>query len=343
MLELFFCSEPLFLYPPLFILLTHRYRMETAFDELTILKYFHVFKEYCKCLSKEPEKLELTGEEFIQIPCLAVNPLRDQFLRCIPSKSGAGNHMGNVDFSAFMRLLAVTNGDARVAEKLKFAFQMYDMDGDGKIHIDDLVGYLSLVTDFDEDTTQQVEEYQEFVKKAAKKTFEELGRDDFLRLEDFAKTLLHSDFAHKYVLAMPLNKPLKTIQKKIDKVKVALEAEKQRMANANERRQKTFDSTPEGKELIKEKEEKEEKDKAEAEEKKKKEEEEKKKKEEEKKQKEEEEKKKKEEERIKKEKAAAKAAATTAAAAAAATTAQDGQAWGDEDDYYDGDDYQGDY
>ena len=40
---------------------------------------------------------------------------------------------------------------------------MYDMDGDGKIHIDDLVGYLSLVTDFDEDTTQQVEEYQEFI------------------------------------------------------------------------------------------------------------------------------------------------------------------------------------
>ena len=75
--------------------------METAFDELTILKYFHVFKEYCKCLSKEPEKLELTGEEFILIPCLAVNPLRNQFLRCIPSKSGAGNHMGNVDFPAF--------------------------------------------------------------------------------------------------------------------------------------------------------------------------------------------------------------------------------------------------
>ena len=226
------CPEPFFstpcIYPPLFFFLAHSYRMETAFDELTILKYFHVFKEYCKCLSKEPEKLELTGEEFILIPCLAVNPLRDQFLRCIPSKSGAGNHMGNVDFPAFMRLLAVTNGDARVAEKLKFAFQMYDMDGDGKIHIDDLVGYLSLVTDFDEDTTQQVEEYQEFIKKAAKKTFEELGRDNFLRLEDFAKTLLHSDFAHKYVLAMPLNKPLKTIQKKIDKVQVDLEAEHQR-------------------------------------------------------------------------------------------------------------------
>ena len=116
--------------------------METAFDELTILKYFHVFKEYCKCLSKEPEKLELEAEEFLQIPCFAVNPLRNQFLRCIPSKSGNGSHTGNVSFAAFMRLMAVTNGEARVAEKLKFAFNMYDMDGDGRIEIEDLVHYL---------------------------------------------------------------------------------------------------------------------------------------------------------------------------------------------------------
>jgi Ca2+-binding EF-hand superfamily protein len=277
------------------------FKMETAFDQVTILKYFHIFKEYCKCLSKEPEKLELTGEEFIQIPCLAVNPLRDQFLRNIPSKSGSESHKGNVDFAAFMRLLAVTNGEARIGEKLKFAFQMYDMDGDGKVAMEDLIQYLTVATDFDEDTKQQVEEYKAFIEEAARTTFEELGRDDFLRIEDFAKTLLHSDFAHKYVLYIPLNKPLKSIKKNIEKAKDDIEAEKERIKKEDERRQLLYDLTPEGKEEIKEREEKEAKEKEEKEEQKKKEEEEKKKKEEEeKKKKEEEEKKKKEEEEKKK-------------------------------------------
>ena len=168
-----------------------------------------VWKNYCECLqdkSKDEKKtdggerneLALTGEEFLRIPCFAISPLRHQFLRCIPSKRGAGSHKGDVDFEAFMRLMAVTNGESRAADKLKFAFQMYDMDGDGKIATDDLVMYLEAVTDFDEDTKQQQEEYKEFIKKAAKTTFEELGRDDYLRIEDFAKTLLHSDFGHKY-------------------------------------------------------------------------------------------------------------------------------------------------
>tara|TARA_B100000780_G_C21073799_1_gene432191 strand:+ start:190 stop:825 length:636 start_codon:yes stop_codon:yes gene_type:complete len=165
------------------------FKMETAFDEITILKYYHVWKNYCECLADLENKgiirgeLELTGEEFLNIPCFAISPLKKQFLRCVPSKNGSGNHTGNVDFPAFMRLMAITNGDARVADKLKFAFQMYDMDGDGKVEIEDLILYLTAVTDFDEDTKQQQEEYKEFIIRAAKTTFEELGRDDFLRIE----------------------------------------------------------------------------------------------------------------------------------------------------------------
>ena len=252
------------------------YRMETAFDLLTILKYFHIWKEFCKCLAKdhekEPDKLELTGEEFLQIPCIAISPLKNQIIRSIPSKNGTGCHVGDIDFSAFMRLTAVTNGDARMADKLKFAFQMYDMDGDGKIEMHDLIQYLTAVTDFDEETKQQQDEYKEFIKKAAKTTFEELGRDDFLRMEDFQKTLLHSDFAHKYVLALPLNN-VGDVAKEIEKVKKDLEIEAARLVKAEEVRQARYDATPEGKEATKQKEEEEEKKQKEEEEQKKKDEE----------------------------------------------------------------------
>ena len=63
------CPEPFFstpCFPPCF--LAHSYRMETAFDELTILKYFHVFKEYCKCLSNSClgiDTLGTTAERFL--------------------------------------------------------------------------------------------------------------------------------------------------------------------------------------------------------------------------------------------------------------------------------------
>ena len=192
-----------------------------------------------------------------------------------------------------------------------------------------------VVTDFDADTKQQVEEYKLFIKTAATTTFEELGRDDFLRMEDFAKTLLHSDFAHKYVLPIPLNKPVKNIQKKIDKVKANLEAEEERLKKAVERRQTLYDATPEGKEEIKNKEEKEAKEEEEEKEQKKKEKEEKTKKEaEDKKIAAEEQKKKNAEAQVKRQKAAA--AATAAAAAAAAQVAADNQGWGGggEDDGY---------
>ena len=87
---------------------------------------------------------------------------------------------------------------------------------------------------------------------------------------DFSKTLLHSDFAHKYFLPIPLNKPKKWIEKKIARIKEHLIDEETRIVKAEERRQTIFDATPEGKEAIAQKAEDDEKKKKEEEEAKKK-------------------------------------------------------------------------
>ena len=44
-------------------------------------------------------------------------------------------------------LLAVTNGDSRTADRLRFAFNMYDLDGDGKVSVKDMIGFVTAVTD----------------------------------------------------------------------------------------------------------------------------------------------------------------------------------------------------
>lgn len=307
------------------------FRMETGFGQKDILRYYSVFKEYVSCLSEEKDKskIELTPEEFQGIPCIAISPLKQQFIKCIPSRTGSGRHKGNVDFAAFLRLLAVTNGESRTSDRLRFAFNMYDLDGDGKVSIKDMTTFITSVTDFAEQDRGEQAKAKEMLENAVKQMFGELGRDEFLRLEDFSKTLVHSDFAHKYTLHINTKSNPKKTQALIDKTKKDLEAEEERLKKEEERRQKIWESSEDGKAELKEKQEEEEakkkKEEEEAAEKKKEEEETKKKKEEE----EAAEKKKKEEE----EAAAAKKRKEEEAAAAAAAAATGTAAA--EDEYYD--------
>ena len=161
------------------------FHMETGFELISILRYFNIFSEYHKCIAENKEKLELTPEEFKQIPAIQISPLGDQIVRIIPARTGSGFHKGNIDFAAFIRLLAITNGSARKADKLRYAFNMYDIDGDGKVSVEDLRKYAEMCTDFAEQDRSEITKYKELLNKAVDQTFSELGRTDFLRLEDF--------------------------------------------------------------------------------------------------------------------------------------------------------------
>jgi Ca2+-binding EF-hand superfamily protein len=307
------------------------FRMETGFALKEILRYYAVFKEYVSCLAehKETSKVELTPEEFQGIPCIAISPLKAQYIKCIPSRTGSGRHQGNVDFAAFLRLLAVTNGDSRTADRLRFAFNMYDLDGDGKVSIKDMTAFIMAVTDFAAQDRGEQAKAKEMLDNAVKQMFKELGREEYLRLEDFAQTLVHTDFAHKYTLHISTKVKPKKMQVLIDKTTNDLEADAERVKKDEERRQQLWELSEEGKAEIKEKQEEEEakkkKEEEEAAEKKKEEEEEAKKKKEE-----EEAKKKKEEEEAAAKKKQEEEAAAAAAAAAAGTAAAEEEYYGEE-------------
>ncbi len=245
------------------------FHMETGFDLLSILRYFNIFSEYHKCLSKDQDKLELTHDEFKEIPPIKISPLKDQIVRVIPSRTGSGFHEGNIDFAAFLRLLAITNGQARKADKLRYAFNMYDIDGDGKVSVDDLKKYTEMCTDFAEQDRGEVAKYKELLNKAVDQTFAELGRTDFLRLEDFAKTLIHTDFAHKYKLHIETHMDLAKVQKLIDKTQTDITKEEARQKKEEDRIEALYLGSPEGKAETKAKEEAEEAKKAKDEEEKK--------------------------------------------------------------------------
>ena len=307
------------------------FRMETGFTQREILRFYNLFKEYVAQLAENPgSKVKLTAEEFERIPCISISPLKSQFVKCIPSITGSGRHKGDIDFAAFLRLLAVTNGDSRTADRLRFAFNMYDLDGDGKVSVKDMIGFVTAVTDFAPQDRSEEARAKEMVENAVKQMFKELGRDEYLRLEDFAQTLVHTDFAHKYTLHLDTKMKPKKLKSLIEKTKSDMEGEEERLKKEDEKRQKLWELSEEGKAEMKEKKEEEER--------KKKEEEEaaaKKKEEEEaaaKKKKEEEEaaakKKKEEEEAARKKKEEEEAAAAAAAASAAAAPE------GGEDEYY---------
>ena len=93
-----------------------------AVTRLQVLQHFKYFKECCQLLSPDPSLMVLTPEEFQSVPAVAVSPLKERFVVCIPSHTGFGMHTGDIDFPAFLRLVNLTNGSARQIDKIRFVF-----------------------------------------------------------------------------------------------------------------------------------------------------------------------------------------------------------------------------
>ena len=81
---------------------------------------------------------------------------------------------------------------------------------------------------------QEQAKAKEMLDNAVKQMFKELGREEYLRLEDFAQTLVHTDFAHKYTLHINTKSNPKKTQALIDKTKKDLEAEEERLKKEEE-------------------------------------------------------------------------------------------------------------
>jgi Ca2+-binding EF-hand superfamily protein len=231
--------------------------MNTKLPHIKILRAHKRFSEYLHVLYPDHFDIKtIPVEKFKHIPCLHNNPLRKRIIHC--SRLKKRDSKDPVTFTDFVTLLSILNPEGKIDTKLKFAFRLYDFNKDGKICIEDMKAYVTAVTRFDENAQAEKNDKkaadsnnggnnsnkegvekkgkkkkkkvtsdieitpQEVIDQVATKSIEEITGNaaDPIKLEDFAKTLLHSDFAGKYSLHLTLHSSIFDAFKKIiDKVK----------------------------------------------------------------------------------------------------------------------------
>lgn len=168
---------------------------ETGFTSAHLARLYERFE----ALDKD-KKGYLSPQDFGAIKELAMNPICD---RIIGAFFSSGQEM--LDFSSFVRILAhfrpIDNNrpkepnspdpiNSRI-NKLKFAFQLYDQDKDGKISRNELLQVLRAMLE------KQVTEEQ--LESIADRTIQEadLDRDDAISFEEFRKSLEKVNIDHK--------------------------------------------------------------------------------------------------------------------------------------------------
>ncbi|XP_013870642.1 calcineurin B homologous protein 2 [Austrofundulus limnaeus] len=167
---------------------------ETGFSAAHLFRLYERFE----FLDKD-NKGHLRPEDFEAVQELSTNPIRD---RIIGSFFPPGQE--TADFPTFVRILAHfrpteksrTRGDQpepanSSTGKLKFAFQLYDQDRDGKISKDELLQVLRAMLEM------QVTEEQ--LQSMAERAIQEadLDKDKAISFEEFRKTLEKVDTDQK--------------------------------------------------------------------------------------------------------------------------------------------------
>ncbi|XP_070826967.1 calcineurin B homologous protein 2 [Chaetodon trifascialis] len=164
---------------------------ETGFSAATILRLYERFEFLDKDKSGQ-----LRPQDFGALRELALNPIGD---RIISSFFSPGQE--TVDFTSFVRILAhfrpsETNRTQKEpakssTRKLKFAFQLYDQDRDGKISRAELLQVLRAMLGIQ--VTE--EQLQSIVERAIQEA--DLDKDDAISFDEFRKSLEKVNIDHK--------------------------------------------------------------------------------------------------------------------------------------------------
>merc|ERR1712130_380250 len=144
-------------------------------------------------------KGHLTREDFLRIPELALNPLGDRIVHAFCTLDNTSGE-DKVDFRGFLRLLARFQPTGRGgcqkrlhsrAEKFKFAFSMYDLDGDGCISKEELLAVLTMMVGTNVTSTQLVSIAERMLLET------DLDKDGFISFDEFQGSLDNIDVGKK--------------------------------------------------------------------------------------------------------------------------------------------------
>jgi len=149
----------------------------SGFSEAELKKLYRRFK----LLDKDGSGT-LTTNEFLSIPDLALNPLLERILQIFDK-----NKDDEIQFSEFISVLSTLSDKGTKEDKLRFAFQVYDIDSDGYISNGELFRVLKMMVG----TNLTDVQLQQIVDKSVLEG--DADGDGKISFEEFVKMIGNSD------------------------------------------------------------------------------------------------------------------------------------------------------
>ncbi|CAI2377346.1 unnamed protein product [Moneuplotes crassus] len=162
----------------------------------TELKSLNFSEDELKKLYKNFSKIDkdksgtLEPEEFFDIPELAQNPLVKRVIAVLDK-----NTDGKISFLEFVQGLSSLSASASSEEKLRFAFQIYDVNNDGFISNGELFSVLKMMVGNNLNDTQ----LQQLVDRTIIKADEDM--DGKISFEEFCKMVQDLDVIERLVIS----------------------------------------------------------------------------------------------------------------------------------------------
>ena len=158
--------------------------MNLNFNEKELQK---LYKNFSKIDKDKSNSLE--PEEFFDIPELANNPLVRRVISVLDK-----NKDGSISFLEFVQGLNSLSAGAANEEKMKFAFQIYDINGDGFISNGELFTVLKMMVGNNLNDVQ----LQQLVDRTIIKADEDF--DGKISFEEFCKMVKDLDVVEKLII-----------------------------------------------------------------------------------------------------------------------------------------------
>eukprot|EP00948_MAST-09A_sp_MAST-9A-sp1_P003722 g3722.t1 len=201
-------------------------KMVSPFTDKKIVTLWDIFNYY-----DSDNDGQLILDEFVAIEEIKTSPLKDRLTEVCKQ------YGDSVEFKEFVMFASVFSLEGPRDQKLKTAFKIYDVDGDGQISKKDLTHILNLIMIVDEakpknneekkpegaveekkkddngenktdekskDSGTEIPEYlrdrNSFIKELVDRTFQEVTSAGMLSFDDFTKVMIHCDYHQKLVI-----------------------------------------------------------------------------------------------------------------------------------------------